>query len=90
MWCETNQQLVSIICTAEPSDYSTDVTEEVVSISSGVSRGVVKVGVVNDTEVEGEESFSVSLRVEQGGVRVGGVSSAIITITDDDSEWTVH
>ena len=70
----------------EPSDYSTAMTSEVVNVSASASWVMVEVGVVNDTVVEGRENFSVSLRVEQGGVRVGGASSTTITITDDDSE----
>jgi hypothetical protein len=69
----------------EPSDYSTAMTSEVVNVSASASWVMVEVGVVNDTVVEGRENFSVSLRVEQGGVRVGGASSTTITITDDDS-----
>lgn len=79
-----------LLSSAEPRDFSTDMTSEMVNISSSASWVMVEVGVVDDSEVEGRENFSISLRVEQGGVRVGGASTATITIIDDDSEGTEH
>ena len=65
---------------------------DVFNISSTASSYTVQLPLVDDTVVEDDERFRVSLSVvgEQGGVRVGGDSIATITISDDDSEYTRH
>ena len=61
---------------------------EIFNISSTAFSRTVTVPLVPDVVVEGVETFSVSLSVEDGqqGVVLGSSDTAIITITDDDSE----
>ena len=61
---------------------------ETFNISSTAFSLTVTVPLVPDVVVEGVETFSVSLSVEDGqqGVVLGSSDTAIITITDDDSE----
>jgi hypothetical protein len=45
----------------------------------------ITIAVENDTDYEGNETFTVSLSNPQGGATLGTPSSAVVTIIDDDS-----
>jgi hypothetical protein len=45
----------------------------------------VSVGIVQDGEVEGSESFTVAISAPAGGATLGTPSSLLVTISDDDS-----
>ena len=64
------------------SDYTA--TSGTLSIAAGTSQGVIEVMVLGDTEVEGDESLTVTLSNPSGNVQLGAMSSATGTIVDDD------
>ncbi len=63
-------------------DYST--VQQLVTFSSGQTTKTVNIPVLDDTSVEGNESFTVGL-IARAGSTLGSPSTATITITDNDS-----
>lgn len=56
-----------------------------VSFASGEASKTFVVTICNDTVFEGSETFSVTLAGATGGVMIGSTSSAVVTITDDET-----
>ena len=71
------------------SDYST-VSQELV-FPAGTSQRMIALPIIEDSVLEGIESFSVNLSVpaSHAGVVLLGTDTATISIIDDDSKW-VH
>jgi hypothetical protein len=55
------------------------------TFASGVTTQNFSVPIINDSEIEQDETFSVTLRSRLGGVTIGNPGSAVVTITDDDN-----
>lgn len=70
---------------ADTADLGADVpTSGTVTFADGATSAEVRVQVRSDTQVEADESFTVSLSAPQGGVAIGdGVATG--TITNDDA-----
>ncbi|MFN9503734.1 MAG: Calx-beta domain-containing protein [Rubrivivax sp.] len=66
---------------AAGSDYTA--TSGVLSFPAGVSVLTFMVPIINDTAVEGPETFNVSLNTPTGGT-IGTPASAVVTIVDND------
>ncbi|MEY4916844.1 MAG: hypothetical protein RL616_757 [Verrucomicrobiota bacterium] len=67
---------------AAPGDFvATNVT---VNFPSNVISKTILVRIVNDTIVEGGESFGLRLSNPQGGVQLNFLSNAVVNITDND------
>ena len=54
-----------------------------------ISSRTVVIPIINDSAVEGAESFSVVLSNPQGGAQLGSIAIATVTIADDDVAGTV-
>ena len=62
-----------------------EMSPAVVTLASHVSYITVKIPIADDTVVEGDETFALTLSVGQGIIhRLGSPSKATITIVDDD------
>ena len=62
-----------------------EMSPAVVTLASHVSYITVKIPIADDTVVEGDETFALTLSVGQGTIhRLGSPSKATITIVDDD------
>jgi hypothetical protein len=55
-----------------------------ISFAAGEASKTIAINIINDNDVESNETFSVTLSNPSGGV-VGSLSSATVTITSDDS-----
>ena len=51
----------------------------------GQSSATITVRILNDTEVEGDETFKINLSDATGGSELGDIAETVITITDDES-----
>lgn len=65
------------------SDYTA--TSAVLSFTNGETSKIISIPILQDTLVEGDETFFVSLTNATGGAQIIGPSSAVVTIVDDDS-----
>ena len=54
------------------------------TFADGVTSQTITVEIINDTAIEGDESFTVLLSNAQGGAAVVGTNPATVTITDND------
>ncbi len=59
-------------------------TNGTLNFPSNVVSKTILIRIVNDTLVEGGESFSLQLSNPQGGVQLGNITNAVINITDND------
>ena len=60
-----------------------------VTITTGTNSSMVNIPVTDDSIVEGDETFSMSLTVPSShgsGIRTGAITSATVTIIDTSSE----
>jgi len=64
------------------SDYTA--TSGTLTFNPGVTSQTISVPIINDTTVEGNETFTVTLSGPTGGATSGIPSSATVTIIDDD------
>ncbi|OGR32152.1 MAG: hypothetical protein A2091_12755 [Desulfuromonadales bacterium GWD2_61_12] len=55
------------------------------SFASGVTQKVVSVGIIDDKVIEPTETFKVLLSAPTGGATLGSITSAIITLRDNDT-----
>jgi hypothetical protein len=67
---------------SERCDYVTSLGG--ISFAAGESSKTFAIPIINDVLVEGSETFTISLRNPSGG-SLGTISSATVTITDNDS-----
>jgi len=65
------------------SDYSSSFGT--LNFLDGETTRSFSVSIINDTAVEGDESFNVALASAAGGATIGAQDTAVISITDDDS-----
>jgi hypothetical protein len=65
------------------SDYSSK--SGTLTFAPGETSKVISIPVTNDTSVEGNEVFSISLKNPAGGATLGSITKAVVTIIDDDS-----
>lgn len=66
-----------------------EVINRLVVFESGQTELNISIGIVDDTRDEGAEQFRVTLtRPPDGGVYIGGIPQANVTIIDDDGEST--
>ncbi|MEW5755873.1 MAG: Calx-beta domain-containing protein [Pseudomonadota bacterium] len=65
------------------ADYGT-VDPQVITFADGETRKTVSVRITADTQVEGDETFSVLVRKPTNGATLGAVDTAVVTIKDDD------
>lgn len=56
-----------------------------VAFADGQTQITKSISIINDSQVEGDEAFNVSLDNPTGGATLGGVAIAGITIKDDDA-----
>ena len=68
------------------SDYAG--TNGIVSFTPGITAKTLVIPIINDTLVEGAETFFVSLLAPQGAV-LGASTNAILTILDNDQGGTI-
>ena len=64
-------------------------TTQTVTITAGTNSSMVNIPVTDDSIVEGDETFSMSLTVPSSlgpGITTGTITSATITIIDTTSE----
>jgi hypothetical protein len=82
----TNTSTVKVTTVAGTAKAGTDYTAvtQTVTFASGETNKTVSVSIVNDTAVEGTETFTVSLSAATGAV-VGLNTPYTVTITDDDT-----
>ena len=82
----TNSSTVKVTTVAGTAKAGTDFTavSQTVTFASGETNKTVSVSIVNDTVVEGTETFTVSLSAPTGAV-VGLNTPYTVTITDDDT-----
>lgn len=59
------------------------------TFAAKISSRTVVIPIINDSAVEGGETFSVVLSNPQGGAQLGSIANATVTITDDDVAGTV-
>ncbi|MFK7914598.1 MAG: Calx-beta domain-containing protein [Pseudomonadales bacterium] len=64
------------------SDYTA--ASGTLSIAAGAAEGFIEVDVLGDTELEGDETLTVTLSNPSAPVQLGAMSSATGTIVDDD------
>lgn len=57
----------------------------VLTFTNGETVKTITVPIANDTEVEGNENFTVTLSNPTGGAQISGAAVADITVTDNDS-----
>jgi uncharacterized repeat protein (TIGR01451 family)/uncharacterized delta-60 repeat protein len=65
------------------SDYT--FTSAVLTFTNGENFKTISIPILQDTLVEGDETFFVSLTNATGGAQIIGPSNAVVTIVDDDS-----
>ena len=66
---------------------------QTITITAGTSSGTIQITVINDTIVEGNEVFNMSLTVPSSlgpGITTGNIASATVTIIDTSSELKRH
>ena len=61
-------------------------TRKVIAVESAKLGNPNAIRIRNDSELEGPESFTISLRNLTNGATVGNVSSAVVNILDDDAD----
>jgi hypothetical protein len=66
------------------TDYTT-VSQAVTFVAGDSANKTVTIPILNDTTVEGSETVTVTLSSPTGGATLGSPSTAVLTITDDDS-----
>jgi len=54
------------------------------TFAAGVTSQTVTITIVNDTQVEGDETFTVDLSIPTGGANLGANTSTTVTIIDND------
>lgn len=52
--------------------------------ASGQTEATLALSMLDDTALEGEELFAVKLQEPQGGAKLGGLTSTVVRITDND------
>ncbi|MCK4464669.1 MAG: hypothetical protein KAU83_03070, partial [Bacteroidales bacterium] len=72
-----------------PGDY-TAVPATTATIIAGTTSTPVTITVNNDTDVEDDESFTVTLTNQPAGIVLGGNSTLTYTLHDDDNTRKVH
>lgn len=65
-----------------PADYGEAIGT--LTIADSVTSQTISIPIVDDQEVEGQESFSVALSNPDGGASIGDPGNATVTIEDDD------
>lgn len=70
--------------TATPGMDYTDVSDTLVFKAGELSKSIV-IPILDDTQSEGSEQFAVSIDEVKGGAYAGTVSTATVTIVDDES-----
>ncbi len=65
------------------SDYGT--ASGTLTLADGQNSATFSVAIIDDTDYEGDESFSVTLSAPGGGATLGAAASAVVTITDNDA-----
>jgi len=55
-----------------------------------MAEKIISIPITNDRLSEGNETFLLALSTPTGGAAIGSISSAIVTIADDDPEPTVQ
>ncbi|MCX7418916.1 MAG: hypothetical protein NT013_05185, partial [Planctomycetia bacterium] len=65
------------------SDYSSK--SGTVTFAPGETSKVISIPVINDSSVEQNEVFSITLKNAAGGATLGTVTKAVVTIIEDDS-----
>ncbi|MFV1984356.1 MAG: Calx-beta domain-containing protein [Thiohalomonadales bacterium] len=68
---------------AEISDYI--VASGTLTFAAGEISKTITVTIVDDTQAEGDETFTVDLTVPTGNATIGVISTATVTIIDNDS-----
>ncbi len=66
-----------------PADYQT--TTGVLSFGAGATKASLTVPIVEDAQAEGDQTFRVVLSGPSTGAVLGAPSSAVVTITEDES-----
>jgi Calx-beta domain len=66
-----------------PSDY-TAVTQTVSFAAGDTANKSISIPIVNDTVAEGNETLNMTLSNPTGGATLSGISTAVLTVTDDD------
>ena len=77
---------VAVTCadgTADASDYTCMGVN--VNITANAASSTYRVTALQDTEVEGDETFTVTLTTPPAGVRIASPSTVTVTIVDDDT-----
>lgn len=69
--------------TAGAGDFTT--TPIIVTFADGASTATAKVPLTNDSTPEPNETFTANLSNATNGALLGGISSAVVTIANDDS-----
>jgi hypothetical protein len=70
------------------ADY--DLSNTTITIPDGETTGSVTIDIQNDSEVEGEETATLTLSSPSSGIALGSTTTQSVTIADDDSvAWTV-
>jgi ELWxxDGT repeat protein len=72
-----------------PGDY-TAVTAGTLSFGPGVTSRTLKVTIVNDAHVEGDEAFSVALGPPTGGAALGDLPVCSVKILDNEGPGTLQ
>ena len=66
----------------DPMDYTS--TETDLTFTPGSDRLCVNIPITNDTVVEGNENFTVTVTSNDTTVQIGPNSNSTVTITDND------
>jgi len=65
------------------ADYAA--TSGTLSLLDGETSGSFDIAILDDSDLEGDESFTIQLSNPSGGVTLGGVDTAVVTIVDNES-----
>ena len=77
------------VCTVVLLGNDFNSTTQTVIINAGTNSSMVSIPVTDDSIVEGDETFSMSLTVPSSlgpGIRTGAITNATVTIIDTSGE----
>ncbi len=88
--CGNTEVSVDIAATDNTATASTDfeALSQTVTFALGETEKTVSIVILEDTEIESDETFVVTISNPIGGATLGGITESAVTITDNDTPVT--